>query len=92
VQIRLGWSAHTGSGGMRIAGLPFSSNGSYSNLGVVYRDGLTVSSGHTVNVAVVPSQTYAYIYEVSTGTDNASLLALDTAVSDISISGCYRVA
>ena len=92
VSIRLGWSAHTGAGGMKLAGLPNTSNSDYANLGVVYRDGLTVSSGKTVNVSVVPNTNYANILEISTGTDLASLLALDTAVTDLSISGCYQIA
>ncbi len=92
VSIRLGWSAHTGAGGMRISGLPNTANNNYANLGVVYRDGMTISSGHTVNVGVVPNQTYANILEIATSTDNASLVALDTAVTDISISGWYQIA
>jgi hypothetical protein len=92
VSARLGWSAHTGSGNMVLAGLPNTANNEYANLGVVFRDGLTVSSGHTVNVGVVPSTNYANILEISTGTDNASVFALDTAVSDIAVSGWYRIA
>lgn len=92
VNIRLGWSAHTGTGGMRITGLPFTSSNSYAGLSVSYRDGLTISSGHTCNVAVIPSNTLAYVYEISTGTDNASLVAMDSVVADISISGTYTAA
>jgi len=92
INIRLGWSAHTGTGGMRITGLPFTSSNAYGGLSVSYRDGLTISSGHTCNVAVIPSNTTAYVYEISTGTDNASLVAMDSVVADISISGTYTVA
>jgi len=92
VNIRLGWSAHTGTGGMRIAGLPFTSSNAYGGLSVSYRDGLTISSGHTCNVGVIPSNTLAYVYEISTGTDNASLVAMDSVVADISISGTYTAA
>ena len=77
---------------MKLAGLPNTANDNYANLGVVYRDGMTVSSGHTVNVGVVPNGNYANILEIATGTDVASRLALDTAVTDISISGWYQTA
>ena len=92
VSVRLGWSAHTGSGTTVLAGLPNTANNDYANLGVVYRDELTVSSGHTVNVGVVPNTNYANILEISTGTAGASGIALDTAVTDIAISGWYRIA
>ena len=92
VSARLGWSAHTGSGNMILAGLPYTANIEYANLGVVFRDGLTVSSGHTVNAGVVPNTNYANILEISTGTDNASTIALDTAVADLAISGWYQIA
>ena len=92
VNIRLGWSAHTGSGGMLISGLPFTSSNTYANLGVSYRDGLVISAGHTCNVSVIPNNTVAYIYEIATSTDNASLVSMDTSVPDIAISGTYTVA
>jgi len=93
VNIRLGWSDHTGSGGMLINGLPFtSSNNAYANLGVSFRDGLVISAGHTCNVSVIPNNTVANILEIATSTDNASLVSMDTSVPDIAISGTYTVA
>jgi|GEM_PF-6088045 len=92
VSIRLGWSAHTGSGGMRIS-LPFNSESgsNYSYIGCSFRDGLTVPSGHQINASVVPNSNYMNVLEINAGTDNAGLVNLDTSVADISFSGVFRV-
>ena len=92
VSIRLGWSAHTGTGNMLLDGLPnLASSTQYSHLGVSFRDGLTISAGHTCHLSVVPNTAYAYIYEISTGTDNAALVAMNTAVTDFTVSGWYTL-
>ena len=92
VSIRLGWSAHTGTGNMLLDGLPnLASSTQYSHLGVSFRDGLTISAGHTCHLSVVPNTAYAYIYEISTGTANAALVAMDIAVTDFTVSGWYTL-
>jgi hypothetical protein len=89
--IRIGYSSHTGAGNMRINGLPFTSDSFYSAGEYSYRDGLTVPSNEDLKVYVPPSQSYVGLYAVALGTDAVAALALDTAVTDLSVSGVYHV-
>ena len=89
--IRIGYSSHTGAGNMIINGLPFTSDSFYSAGEYSYRDGLTVPSNEDLKVYVPPSQSHVSLLSVALGTDLVAALALDTAVTDLSVSGVYHV-
>jgi hypothetical protein len=76
---------------MIINGLPFTSDALYSAGEYSYRDGLTVPSNEDLKVYVPPSQSHVGLYAGALGTDFISALALDTAVTDLSINGVYHV-
>lgn len=86
--LTLAWSAHTGTGSMYISGLPFTSRatGSYAfaiacyNLTFVGQLScyMTASSANIFPLSIATASPYA-------------LLALDTAVTELEISGTYFV-
>jgi hypothetical protein len=89
---RVGYTGHTGSGNMLIAGLPFASSNRYTTGSYSFRDGLTVSSGHDILVTVFPSTSNVNVLEIALGADNTAALALDTVVIDFAFNGVYEVA
>ena len=89
--IRIGYSSHTGAGNMIINGLPFTSDSLYSAGEYSYRDGLTVPSNEDLKVYVPPNVSYVGLYAVALGTNAVAALALDTAVTDLSVNGVYHV-
>jgi hypothetical protein len=86
--LTLAWSAHTGTGNMYISGLPFTTNatGSYSfaiscyNLTFVGQLSCYTSGGSANLSPITITTASAY-----------SLLALDTSVAELEISGTYFV-
>jgi hypothetical protein len=96
-RLYVAWSAHTGIGGIRITGLPFSSNStanSHSAFAVNY-SAITIGSGKQAVAYIAPSTstilvqaadpTGAAIGEVNAGT-------FDTTATYLMISGSYMVA
>jgi hypothetical protein len=88
---RVGYTGHTGTGNMLIWGLPFTNANKYAAGSYSFRDGLTLTAGDQLIVSIPPNNTYIGLYGVASGTDTTAALALDTAVSDISINGVYTV-
>lgn len=88
--ISLSWSAHTGTGNMQIAGLPFTSASGTADFRYVlsfYEDSLTITgrlAGFVNN-----SATTIVLNAINNGT--AAALAMDTAAT-IRVSGAYRAA
>jgi hypothetical protein len=76
---------------MLIWGLPFTNANKYAAGSYSFRDGLTLTAGDQLIVSIPPNNTYIGLYGVASGTDTTAALALDTAVSDISINGVYTV-
>lgn len=85
--ILLDWSAHTGTGDMKIAGLPFAA-ATGEPLGVAWgsANGLTITG--QVLALVSSATTEATIHAVNNGATAA--LAIDTAAS-LRVSGTYRI-
>jgi hypothetical protein len=94
VNIRLGWSAHTGTGNLQISGLPFTSEASaYSTLYYAFHDGLTLpASTVMVGAIVIPSATTADLTSIALSTANTAAIAMDTVVADMNVMGVYRAA
>jgi hypothetical protein len=89
-QVRLAYTGHTGTGNMQIP-FPFTSSNRYAAGNYSYRDALTVPASEDLKVYIPPSATYIGLYSVALGTDSVVALVLDTAVTDLSISGVCTV-
>ena len=89
-QVRLAYTGHTGTGNTRIS-FPFTSANRYAAGNYSYRDALTVPASEDLKVYIPPSATYIGLYSVALGTDLVAALVLDTAVTDLSISGVCTV-
>lgn len=87
ITMYLSWSAHTGTGGMRISGLPFTSarHAPLSN----YHTGLSVGSGKVLGVYVDKNASYINLMAMDP-TGAADLVPMDTTGTLI-ISGTYFV-
>jgi len=91
VQIRLIWSAHTGTGNMKITGLPFTvlSTGGSSEVAAALRiNNLTSPASTTVQAVCVSNTTEINFESVAIAGGLATLLALDTA-ADVLVTAVY---
>lgn len=91
--IKLGWSAHTGTGNMIVSGLPFTSN---STAGVnwicsAFSELLTWASGSVLKSVVLNNSTSISLYLIATSTGGVSILPMDTSVTSLIITGFYEV-
>lgn len=89
--IALGWSAHTGTGNMRVAGLPVAADSLPVSVPVaVYQSGLSVGSGLQFAAQVINSTTEIALYS-NNPAGNATQLSIDTSVAELRLQGCYFV-
>jgi hypothetical protein len=89
--INLGWSAHTGTGNMQVAGLPIAAAAVPSVTPcAVYQSGLTVGAGLQFAAQVVGSGTNIVLYS-NNPAGTAAQLAIDTSVAELRLSGTYFV-
>ena len=86
--ITLVWTAHTGTGNLRIGGLPVTAanNGNFPPASVYFSNLTLAAAGNKVMVIVNANSTIMLAYEVGSGA--SSLLQLDTAGS-LYLSGIY---
>lgn len=88
--VALAWSAHTGTGNMSIAGLPFTSvTAAFFIPCSNYIDGLTLPAGTVLQTLVVQSGTSINLFSIGTGGGAAAALAIDTAVTNLIVAGSY---
>lgn len=90
-QLSLGWSAHTGSGVMRLDGLPFTTMSNTEQTCSMISNGMS-SAANTVVRAIIDNNTTQIRFFnqlISTGTYTAT--NLDTSVATVFISGVYRI-
>jgi hypothetical protein len=79
IYIRMDWSAHTGTGYLAFAGLPFTSAGTYNNGAALNgMAGLTVAASCYVAANVNTSSTTGYFLQIPVGGGSDSQLAMDT--------------
>lgn len=87
--IRLVWSAHTGTGSLRINGLPF--NNAAINVPVSLRiNALTSPASTVVQAHVISSQNDIAFEDVTVATGIAGSLAMDTS-ADLMVNGTYSI-
>lgn len=93
VQIHLNWTAHTGTGNMLIANLPFTSSGVGNLVGGVsigYIDNLALSAGNIPLAYVLNANTRIQLAQTPTGGGAVALVPMDTSAT-IVITGTYMV-
>ena len=86
--IELDWSAHTGSGAMRVTNLPFNFWSFYYAPILVVSDSLTVGSNKILKAKGIPGTDEINLYASSITTTSLSTVAMDTSAS-LSIFGTY---
>jgi hypothetical protein len=89
-QMRLDWSAHTGTGTMQLQGLPFTTSATGIGTATVYVSGVASSVGTFIQCFLSNSTTDIRLREVATGGGSAASVAMDTA-GQMFISGHYYV-
>lgn len=92
--IGLGWSAHTGTGNIVITGLPYTSR-NFGGRGwpfSAYYNGLLVGAGKELSIVLTPNSSQFNLYASDPSGAAAVLVAMDTIVSELYISGVYEAA
>lgn len=94
--IGIGWSAHTGTGDLRISGLPYAASSvgasdGESCLSFAYY-GLLVAAGKELSGTVINGLTQIQLSASDpAGSGSFTAVAMDTTVGNLKISGSYRV-
>lgn len=90
--LRLTWSAHTGTGNMNVSGLPFTILNA-SDLGsvAIYADGIALTASNYMMARLENGTTQIILRQTPTGTIGLGAVPLDTA-GTLVISGQYEVA
>lgn len=91
--IMIDWSGHTGTGFLRVTGLPFTSYVSapyYHGVTVGYADALATTAGTMIHAFVPNNATQIYIGEIPTGGGTFAYVAMDAA-GTLVLSGQYEV-
>lgn len=88
------WSAHTGTGNMRLGGLPYTSSnadaGATWPLNILYSS-LTATAGKQVGGGIPANSTYGILYQMDPAGGAVATVPIDTAAS-LYVSGFYDVA
>lgn len=91
--IYLAWSAHTGTGNMRVANMPFTSSSTANNIPAfsVYANGVTLTAGNIMQVYMSTSSAQIVLEQIPTGGGTSQPVAIDTNVAAFLVSGFYDV-
>lgn len=92
VETYVNWNSGTGTGNLRLNGLPFTSANvpTFPGLTISYFDGVAMSANNFPMLYVNQSSTFAFFYQCPTGGGVNSAIAYDAAGA-VQISGCYTV-
>jgi len=88
-RIVLGWTAHTGTGNMRISGLPFTTNATETQTLSILPVNMTSPASTFIRGDVDNGGTVIRLYSVPLATSSIAPLAIDTSAS-IYCQGCYQ--
>ena len=86
-EITLAWTAHTGTGGLEIDGLPYTQGSTKVSYSIV-AENLTFTN--QLACMSKPSTTKLALYSMASGA-SATAVAIDTAVTSLIISGSYKL-
>jgi hypothetical protein len=89
-QIHLAWNTGTGTGGLRVSGLPFTANGTYIAVPNVYPIDISLVAGFYATGSIQPSTDQINIYQLPTGGGSDGTVTYDAA-GQLIITGTYTV-
>lgn len=91
--IQISWTAHTGTGALTIAGLPFTAKASYYIAASVYGDALTIGAGKQLMARISGggSSVALWIFDGGGAATAAVAVETDTLVNFLAIQGTYSV-
>jgi hypothetical protein len=92
-QLRVAWTAHTGTGNMIVDGLPFTSSSvanSQSSVSIGFFNNITLTASNVATAFVLEGYTFITPYQYPVGGGAASAVGIDTA-GDVMLSGSYTV-
>lgn len=94
-QLYVDWSGHTGTGSMRVGGLPYTSLASslsgYSPVAIGYADSIATSASTVLNGYVLNNSTQIYLGELKVAGGTYLSALIDTSAG-LGVSGHYEVA
>jgi hypothetical protein len=90
VQIYLNWSAHTGTGNIRVGNLPFTNTSNFWSASVGYLNNIALTAGSVMTAFVEASASYIVLWQYPTGGGVASEVPIDVA-GGIVLSASYTV-
>jgi hypothetical protein len=93
VQILIAWTAHTGTGNMSIASLPFTSSNATSLVAsatIGYVDGLALTAGNTPLAYIQNNSSKITLLQTPTGGGSVALVSMDIAAT-IAVNATYMV-
>lgn len=91
VQLQLAWSAHTGTGSMKVAGLPFTSNASVPSQMSIAAFNMSVTALNFPVARQEISTTEINLLQSPTGGGAWGGIPMDTNVDVLEVSGSYTV-
>ena len=90
IEIAMQWNTGTGTGDLRIDGLPFTNAANYTSLTIGRTDGLALTASNTATAYVEANASYINIRQYPVGGGADSAVPYDAAAL-ILIAGCYSV-
>lgn len=87
----LTWSAHTGTGNMRISGLPFTAGTSNSAAAIGLNDNMTLTAGYLASAYVLANETNIGLVQLPTGGGVAAGIPIDTSSGPLIVTATYFV-
>ena len=93
VELYVNYTNGTGTGELRISGLPFtvsSSSSTYPGLSIGYLDNVTLSANHTPIFLFSAGNTYIYNYQIPSGGGTNITIPYDSNATII-VSGAYKI-
>lgn len=90
---RLSWTAHTGTGDLSIANMPFTSSAAANthHSASILSNGLTLASRSFPVTSIAPGATAIGLFLVASSTGALTALPMDTSVAGLTITGFYEV-
>jgi hypothetical protein len=86
--IYIKWTAHTGTGNLTIASLPFTNHNADVPVVVGYIATLSLTALNIATALIPGNQAYIYMYQYPTGGGSSAVVPMDTS-ADIELSGTY---
>jgi len=88
--ITIGWSAHTGTGNMRLTGLPYVNNAAVKSTLELAPNGLALPANSTLHTVIIEGQSYIDFYTHQPTAGDQTMLPMDSAVPEMTLAGAYR--